>query len=235
MSGHEHGGHPHPGTGKHGMLLVGLDPICASHLPMFHPPHDFQLLAAVDLDGADAYREDRRTSGEPVYTLDPERFSWKELLPDGSDPPKRSSFLADVYRGHFERRGTRILEQARVDVVRVAYFAQLTASEPRRDELTYRALGHGTDRFLAHEIHGAPSFDHVVSFRFEDPEFAEVEVTGDPVVFDERADATDQRLRPGETLPASFPSSIGPTGQHGFTTRLAVLEESYLEVGELAG
>jgi len=220
------------GMGKHGMLVVGLDSIWASHLPMFHPPHDFQMLMEVGLEDAEAYRKDRRASGEPLYTLDPEKMSWKDLLPDGSKPPTRTSFTADIYRGHFERGGTQILEKAKVEVRRVAYSSPLVAADPPASDLTYRVVGGGDQLFLAHEIHGAPSFDHVVSFRFEDPAGV-VSAIGDPVVIRGRADSADDRVKPGESVRGVFLQTIGPDGQHGFSTQLAVLEEAYLEIGEL--
>lgn len=39
-------GHPISATYKtsvHGMLIFGKEKIYASHLPMFHPPHDYQV------------------------------------------------------------------------------------------------------------------------------------------------------------------------------------------------
>lgn len=233
-TGHEHGGHHQPTKGKHGMLVVGLDPIVASHLPMFHPPHDFQLVAGIELEEAETYRRDRRDSGEPVYTLDPQELSWKDLLPVDSRPPKISSFKADVYRGHFERGGTQIIEAATVEIRDLAFSAQLSASESPGRDLTYRGVGGGDDLLLFHEIRGAPNFDHVVRARVEDPEFT-TQLDGVPVVLRGRADALDERLAPGARVGASFPQTLGPVGQHGFSCDITVLDEVYLEVGELQG
>lgn len=229
----QHGGAAHPTKGKHGMLVVGLDAIFVSHLAMVHAPHDFQPLAEVELEDAEPHGQDRRTSAEPIYTLDPEPFSWKELLSDGSEPPRRTSFKADVYRGHFERGGTQIIEQARVKVRSVDFSTELLSADPASEDLTYRGLGQGDELFMAHEIRGAPNFDHVLSFRFVDPAFAEMQLTGAPVVIPGRADATDDRLRSAETVTALFPQTIGPTGQHGFSTQIGILDEIYLEIGEL--
>ena len=51
----------------------------------------------------------------------------------------------------------------------------------------------------------------------------------------DRADSVDERLRAASTVSGFFPQTIGPTGQHGFSTQLDVVEEVYLEVGELKG
>jgi len=232
---HEHGGHGQMGFGRHGMLIVGLDAIFVSHLPMFQAPHDVQLLAEVELEEAEEYRRDRRASGEPVYTINPEPFSWMELVPEGAAPPKRTSFTAEVFRGHFEREGTRIIEHATVQVRTVDYASKLSAGDPPAKVLTYRGVGRGDDLFLAHEIRGAPNFDQVLSFGFADPAFAGLELSGTPVVLEGRPDSVESRLQPGERVNASFPQTIGPTGQHGFSTALAVRSQAYLEIEELAG
>src|SRR5258706_108638 len=36
----------------HGMLIVGESTVFLSHLPMFHPPHDYQLILNAKLPGA---------------------------------------------------------------------------------------------------------------------------------------------------------------------------------------
>src|SRR5438128_933955 len=62
----------------HGMLLFGKSKIYVSHLPMFHSPHDYQMLAELELPPAalSAYKKSlAEHPAETVYTLVPERFS----------------------------------------------------------------------------------------------------------------------------------------------------------------
>jgi hypothetical protein len=44
-----HSGHEHPAV--HGMLVVGEGQLFLSHLPMFHAPHDYQIIMEVRLRG----------------------------------------------------------------------------------------------------------------------------------------------------------------------------------------
>lgn len=239
--GHKHGGTEHEGgdhshgVGRHGMLVVGVESIFVSHLPMFSPAHGVQFIAEVDFEGADDYRKKRRDTGGPIYTLNPqEGFSWRELVADGSEPPKRTSFSADIFKGHFERPPSElILDAETVSVLRVTYVHELSVSELPGRELTYRWVGRGEERFLAHEIHGPPTFDQVLSFAFEDPAFNELELAGAPAVVRDRADTPEQRLRSGETVLAHFFQSTGPVGQHGFSTEITVTDEGYVEIDEL--
>src|SRR3954467_13339522 len=75
--------HDHPAV--HGMLVFGQQQILLSHLPMFHAPHDFQVLLLVRLRGGvedpeALYRQDRNESGESVYTWVPKKFVLQDLL-----------------------------------------------------------------------------------------------------------------------------------------------------------
>jgi hypothetical protein len=59
----------------HGMLMVGSQQIYLSHLPMFHGPHDYQVIVEADLGqaGNGVYLEDRKSHpSEKIYTLWPQ-------------------------------------------------------------------------------------------------------------------------------------------------------------------
>src|SRR5688572_10251895 len=83
----------------HGMLLFGAKKVYVSHLPMFHAPHDYQMIASLTLPAEikSLYVADQATSGAEYYTLVPEKFE----LPTMVKTPK--PFKAVLYRGHFER------------------------------------------------------------------------------------------------------------------------------------
>jgi hypothetical protein len=146
-----------PGT--HGMLLFGRHALYASHLPMFHRPHDYQVLLELELSGPAqaAYAASLgQYPQETVYTLDPEKF----VLPDMVAHPR--PFQADVYRGHFERGGTRIASGATVRIRRVVYFRPLLAADAAPAHPTYIVLGNSQEQFLAHRIAGQPDYDQVL-------------------------------------------------------------------------
>ena len=108
----------------HGMLIVGNKTIYLSHLPMFHAPHDYQVIVearfhAPQGDPQATYVADRTRTGTPIYTLVPQPF----VLPDVIKGKR--SFTATIFRGHFERGGTPIAANVTVDIVRVLLFKQL--------------------------------------------------------------------------------------------------------------
>jgi hypothetical protein len=225
------------------MLVIGTGPIYLSHLPMFHPPHDHQVLLEVGLrkDGVDAeaeYRADREERGERIYTLEPERFALRELFAEFPHEAERTSFTGTLYRGHFERGGEALLEDVTVNVAQVTYHHPLerSADAPgEARELTYRCFGTPARRFLAHEITTAPNFDQILAIRFAEEEFAELDFGQGPVRVDDRKDTLEDRLREGDAVTGFFFQSIGPGGRHGFRAQIVVEEEIYLESGELEG
>lgn len=239
MSGTGHGEHPHPapGVATHGMLVFGEEPIYVSHLPMFHPPHNFQVLAEVGFASREEelYRSDRAETGEKVYTIAPERFALEELVSPPLEAPARTSFRATLFRGHFERGGEAIIQKLLVNVERVAHFQELPVERADERALTYRCFGGAGGFFLVHEVHAPPDFDQVLRFRFAEQEFEELTFSGAPVKIRDHVDELDQRLTVGDEATAFFFQSIGPGGQHGFSTGVVVEDEVYLESGELAG
>mgnify|MGYP000495227802 CR=1 FL=1 len=65
-----------PTWGTRGMALFGgKDALYASHLPMFHAPHDYQLVLP---DAALRQRPDGKTA---LWTIDPEKFELNRLAP----------------------------------------------------------------------------------------------------------------------------------------------------------
>jgi hypothetical protein len=152
----------------HGMLLVGNQTLYVSHLPMFHAPHDYQAIAEVKLsadDGSDVqgqYVQDRADTGTRVYTLVPQPGVLPQMMRDGA------TFRAQLYRGHFERGGTVIVDGLTVTVQKVVHFRQFDRHATAPTTATYLAFGRGDDRFLAHYIVAPPDFDQVVGVQLPD-------------------------------------------------------------------
>jgi len=92
--------------GTHGMLVFSDgEHLYASHLPMFHPPHDVQLIFSFEL--ADKVVESALIkalkSHNGYWTLAPEQFDLNNL---GKDVEAGFfQFSADFYADHFERGG----------------------------------------------------------------------------------------------------------------------------------
>lgn len=152
----------------HGMLLFGSEQVYLSHLPMFHKPHDYQVILKVELPASvqKAYLEDRKKNPkEKIYTFVPKSF----VLPTLKEKP--FALEGSIFRGHFERGGTEILKNVKTAIPEVLEFKKLnptaTLSAP-----TYYLLGSPKRYFMIHSIEGRPNFDHVaeVSFSGGDPE-----------------------------------------------------------------
>ncbi len=141
----------------HGMLSIGSAAIYFSHLPMFHSPHDYQLIfeASLPEPAASGVRE-LYAEGRAIVTVVP-TAEW--VLP--ATIKVGASFDVDVYRGHFERGGTRVLESVPATVKRIVHFRRFDSTH-QPDPAAWLAFGQVGQRFLAHRIEGAPDFDQVV-------------------------------------------------------------------------
>ncbi|TGE15439.1 hypothetical protein [Hymenobacter elongatus] len=144
----------------HGMLVFGDRHIYASHLPMFHSPHHYQVLLELTLSDSarTAYQASRQQFPmETVYTLEPETF----VLPDMLRRPQ--PFRGTLYRGHFERGGTAIARQIPVQIKLVLYFQELVPNTTATPLLLL--VGNADEQFVAHRIASQPDFDQIVSVR----------------------------------------------------------------------
>lgn len=145
--------------GSHGMALFGdADGLYASHLPMFHAPHDYQAVLQVRLADPELDRALRaRMHGTTaLWTIDPERFLLSRLAPGSAAPLQ--GFSADVFSGHFERGGQRVHAGTRFVVEKVVYFQRLDPATRVRDEARYLPVGN----YLFKQLDSRPDFDHIV-------------------------------------------------------------------------
>jgi len=151
--------------GSHGMALFGgMEGLYASHLPMFHAPHDYQVILQVHIDdkATDAALRKRLDGKDALWTIDPEKFELSSLAPEAKAP--RRQFTADLVQGHFERGGSTQYKSAKVVIDKVLVFRQLD-DKPRDASLArYMQVGSGAQRFLVKEIDTRPDFDHIVSY-----------------------------------------------------------------------
>ncbi|KUG07377.1 hypothetical protein [Solirubrum puertoriconensis] len=151
--------------GVHGMLVFGTGRVYASHLPMFHSPHDYQVLLEIILSDSAraAYTTSRRKfPDEQVYTLEPEKF----VLPAMLQQPR--PFKATLYRGHFERGGTPIAGGVTVRIAKVLYAKQLQANPDPETKAEYVLVGNEQEQFLVHRIGARPNFDQVLRVSLPD-------------------------------------------------------------------
>lgn len=150
----------------HGMLVFGKEKIYASHLPMFHSPHNYQVILELKLAEKDkeAFITDQKAYPETAtYTLAPEQF----VLPDILLHPK--PFKAMLYRGHFERGGAAITDSVSVTIEQVIYNTRFDGAASQIPTANYILFGNEKEQFAAHRISSAPDFDHVLQVKLVTP------------------------------------------------------------------
>ncbi len=143
----------------HGMLLFGNKATYASHLPMFHPPHNYQVILKLSLNSALGVLEKYETlkqNGETLFTLVPEMMDLTKII-EGT----KKNFAADIYLGHFEKGGTKI-GAVNVAVEKVIWSTKLNPNGSKNQN-QYLVFGENDEYFAAHLIEAQPSFDAIVA------------------------------------------------------------------------
>src|SRR5215211_940751 len=197
---------------RHGMAVIGDEPIYSSHLGMFMPPHDWQLIveaefAESEADPATVYHDDRQAEdGPPLYTFDPDRFVLPDLLPGPDDePPRSSSFAGTLFRNHFEQPPAHpevpvpIAEDVVVNVVSVVHAHRFDPDAAAPEELQYVLFGTAEHVVLAHLITRPPDFDQLMAVATESRAFSDEELRhGIPLTVPGRPNRHEDRLKVGE-------------------------------------
>ncbi|THC45300.1 hypothetical protein [Massilia sp. Mn16-1_5] len=148
-----------PSHGVHGMVLFGgSEGLYASHLPLFHAPHDNQVVLKVRfadpaLERAMRTRLDGKTA---LWTLEPEAFALHRLAPDSARPLE--NFRANVVEGHFEREGVTRERDAALVVEKVLLYRTLSPQPAVQTVARYLPVG----RFLVKLVDSRPDFEHIV-------------------------------------------------------------------------
>jgi hypothetical protein len=149
----------HPAV--HGMLLFGDNADYASHLPMFHSPHDYQLLLKLNLEDQAgektlvSYQAAKKNTTE-YFTLVPETMDLTKVI-NGT----KTTFTAKIYQGHFERGGKE-LGVVKVGVEKIIFSAKLNG-QASPSQTKYLVFGESGEYFAAHLIQGKPSFDAILN------------------------------------------------------------------------
>ncbi len=151
-----------PSFGTHGMVLFGgRDGLFLSHLPMFHAPHDHQVLLEIELSDAALDQTLRATlEARPgLWTINPEPFAltdlWKKEQP-------LKAFSAELFEGHFERGGTVRFKAVQIRIRRVVLHAKLKPLPRTKSSVGYQIVRHGSSAFLVKRLNMRPDFDHIV-------------------------------------------------------------------------
>lgn len=207
----------HDKPAVHGMVIFGTNKIYASHLPMFHSPHNYQVLLEIKFSDPikkNAFVRDQQLHPEhATYTIEPVRFVLPEQI------RTRSPYTANVYRGHFERGGTKILEDVRFEIVNVLHFREFESGDSRSTEPHYLVFGNSREQYAVHKITQKPDFDHIV------------QVSADPVFLQDSVVQITFPSRENQVLNVSGNVVDAYTPQR--PVRLIFLRQIYLEFDDL--
>lgn len=156
--------------GLHGMLLFGSeDGLFASHLPMFHAPHNAQVVFKLSLEdkAVEAWVVDELTKADalPYWTIIPQTMDLVKLNP--AHPEAINRFTADIASGHFERGGVTQRTQQTINIEQMLIFKVLPLKHniEKPNQLTYQLVRSGagdTTQFLVKTLNARPDADHVL-------------------------------------------------------------------------
>lgn len=211
----------HDPASVHGMAVVGNNKIYLSHLPMYHSPHDYQVILEAELDenAAAAYKNAKASSNETLYTIAPEEF----VLPEMVSHPH--PFKAQLFQGHFERGGVPIVD-ATITIKKVLVFEKLQP-EGNTPGATYYLFGNEEEQFLAHQIKDRPNFDQILSVKADGSLVSKlIQSAGSLNLFLLDQDANQPLMAPG------FVETPG-VGRR-LNSKIQLLQTLYLERGDLS-
>lgn len=146
--------------GKHGMVVFGGESaLYASHMPMFHAPHDFQVVIQFHLADTTVQNKLARAlaTTPQFWSLDPEDFDLQRF--SSNNPKPITQFTARFVEGHFERGGTERYVAQTVVVDKVLIFRRIKSEKLVDTKGRYHLIGQGKERFLVKEIDRRPDFD----------------------------------------------------------------------------
>ncbi len=159
---HGHTGMSSDKASVHGMVIFGTEKIYASHLPLFHTPHNYQIILLLELDEIDKQKfvvDQQKHPEFATYTIEPERF----ILPDKIQD--KGSFKANLYRGHFERGGVKIADSINIKILEVLLFKKFEEGEKKVNSANYFLFGNEKEQFAIHQISNKPDFDHIIQVK----------------------------------------------------------------------
>lgn len=152
--------------GLHGMVLFGgKDGLYASHMPMFHAPHNTQVVMAIHIDNAKVEAAMRRelAAHPTLWSIVPEQFELDRFAPDGNH--SLQVFHADLVKGHFERGGQTRFRHISVHVDTVLLYRSLNAQPGVTESGNYLVIAKegSHDGFLVKLIEARPDVDQIVA------------------------------------------------------------------------
>lgn len=143
-------------VGVHGMVLMNKSStIFAYHLPLYHKPHDVQLLYKLDVKDVALMQLVRDNE---MVTIKPKPFNLQRLMRG-----EKVALEVDVYTGHFERDGMLVYKNMALNFAEQLYVRKLDDLKPSSKRQEYDVVSYRKNyKIYIHRLQQAPSFDHLI-------------------------------------------------------------------------
>lgn len=147
--------------GIHGMALFTQgSSIYASHMPLYHKPHNVQLLYKLDNNDLAVLQTVR--DGQ-LITVKPKPFNLQRLMRG-----EKMVISVDLYDGHFERGGMLVYENIPLSFDKQLYVRSFDDIKPSSTKQVYDVISLKKNyKIYVHRILQAPSFDHIIGVDLE--------------------------------------------------------------------
>ncbi|MFS1425493.1 hypothetical protein [Shewanella sp. 10N.286.48.B5] len=158
--------------GVHGMTLFGgKDGLFASHLPMYHQPHNVQMIMQFHFANEKVENSVRQqlqqqsSSPQQLWTIVPKPFDLMTLHPKMSDELPRLHI--EVVEGHFERGGNSQFTAQKIIIDKVLLFSTLNMEkeQPKSASAQYQKIAvspNSPNQFLIKRLGNRPEADHLL-------------------------------------------------------------------------
>lgn len=160
----------HSYVGFHGMaLILAGDKVLASHMPLYAPPHDYQIVYEVTTDeitNDDTHLKiksatqletiknilKKAANKQEQITILPTKFDLNLLI------NKKTPILnVTVFNGHFERGGNALFS-TKLTFEKPLYVKKLAITKPKKAEFDLIKIS-ATQGLVIHKIQSKPSYD----------------------------------------------------------------------------
>lgn len=143
------------------MVLFGDGPLYASHLGLYHHPHDRQIVMPVQFstpEQAQAF-EQWRAQSDGLITLAPKPFPLADLHPTSTFP---YAISVDIYAGHFERGGKKAFSDVALLLEKPVIYRKLEARGQHQSQARFWQLPGKHSDFLVYQIGPKPDQDWIL-------------------------------------------------------------------------
>ena len=140
--------------GSHGMVLIHHQDvgIFASHLPLYHTPHDYQIIYRVNVEQDEVLKA---LLSKDMVTILPEPFDLMTLVNKQQMTTKTA-----IYQGHFERGGVKVMD-IEMTFATPILVERVDPNFVNSDMAFYRIPVANNLELTIHKIQQAPSFDAI--------------------------------------------------------------------------